>query len=179
MSRKDGVGRRIAPPAPDGADAAAAAGTATGMVRSVRGVPRRYDEMRILVTRYWPRGRRREEFTWMRRLAPSADLLRRYKEGGIDWTEFAALYVEQIAADRTARTIISELHGIAASGKRTVVLYCHEPPGEPCHRHILREMVAAGRATRAAARRARFEDCRGGGRRRCAAPAALRGADLE
>ena len=156
-----------------GGGAAASDGTRTDMIRSVRGRPVRHEEMRILVTRYWPRGRRREEFTWMRRLAPSADLLRMYKTGAIDWKRFAGMYVEQIAADRTARTIISELHDIAASGQRTVVLYCHEPPGEPCHRHILREMVVAGRASKAAARRARFEDCRGGG-----TSAALHGAGL-
>ena len=162
---------------PQAADMSAAArGVRTDMVKNVRGVPRRYEEMRILATRYWPRGRRREDFTWMRCLSPTADLLRLYKSGEIDWERFAGLYAGQIMADKTARMVVSELHDIAKSGKRIVVLYCHEPPGEPCHRHILREMVAAGRADMQAAMCARFEDCRvdgAGGR-----TAALHGADL-
>ena len=152
-----GGGGGRSPPDP----ASAAAGTRTDMVQNARGRPKRDGEMRVLVTRHWPRGHRREEFVWMRTLSPSAALLRRYKAGEIDWREFAGLYAEQIAADRTAQMIIAELHDAAASGEREVVLYCHEAPGKPCHRHILREMVVRGRATAGAARCDRFEDGRG------------------
>ena len=138
--------------------ASAVAATRTDMVRNARGRPRRDDEMRVLVTRHWPRGHRREEFVWMRPLSPSAGLLRRYKSGEIDWRGFVGLYAEQIDADRAAQTIVGELRDIAASGERRVVLYCHEEPGEPCHRHILREMVAHGRTAAEAARCDRFED---------------------
>ena len=136
----------------------AAAGTRTDMVSNARRRRRRDGELRVLATRYWARGHRRGEFTWMRSLSPSDDLLRRYKTGEIDWPAFARAYATQVGEDATARTIIRGLHDIAASGRMTVVLYCHEAPGAPCHRHILREMVEEGRATAAAAERARFTD---------------------
>lgn len=149
------------------------------MVRNARGRPDARDELRVLPTRYWARGHRRNEFVWMRVLSPSADLLGRYKGGGIDWAGFAAEYVAQMASDSSARAAVGKLHGVAASGERTVALYCHEEPGRPCHRHILCEMVVAGRIASLAAACTRFEDgwaddgmeprprCgRGGGRRR-------------
>ena len=154
--------RKAAKAAPGGGpstpSASAAAGTRTDMVRNARGRRRRDGELRVLATRYWARGHRRGEFTWLRSLSPSDDLLRRYKTGEVDWPTFARAYATQIGEDATARTLVRGLHDIAASGQRTVVLYCHEAPGAPCHRHILREMVEDGRATAAAAERARFED---------------------
>ena len=156
------------------ATAAATVAVGTDMVRHARGRPRARGELRVLVTRYWARGHGRDEFTWMRALSPSAGLLGRYKGGEIGWDEFASEYAGQIASDPSACTAVQELHAIAASGRR-VVLYCHEAPGSPCHRHILREMVAAGMAAVPAAlvARARFEDVDGGGG--CAAAAAERG----
>ena len=94
----------------------------------------------------------------MRSLSPSANLLRRYKAGEVEWPRFAGMYAEQVAADDAAQSCIAELHDAAASGDRQVALYCYEAPGLPCHRHILREMVVAGRAAGWAAECARFED---------------------
>lgn len=142
----------------DGGSGAARVALRTDMIRNARQRPRRDGEMRVLVTRYWPHGHRREEFTWMRSLSPSADLLRRYKAGQVEWPRFASLYAEQVAADDAAQAHIADLHDAAASGDKEVVLYCYEAPGLPCHRHILREMVVAGRAAGWAAERALFGD---------------------
>ena len=127
------------------------------MVRNVHG-PRRNGELRVLVTRYWARGHRRNTFVWLHMLSPSAELLAKYKRGDIDWRTFAGMYVAQLASDETARRSIRGLHDIAASGERDVVLYCHEKPGIPCHRHLLREMVLAGRVVDTVAGCTRFVD---------------------
>ena len=140
------------------AAAVAAAATRTDMIRNARRRRRKNSELRILVTRYWARGHRRNEFVWMHSLSPSADLLSQYRRGDIDWNGFARMYVAQLADDETARRSIRGLHDIAASGARDVVLYCHEEQGNPCHRHILREMVVAGRAVDSAAMCTRFVD---------------------
>ena len=137
----------------------AAAAVRTDMVRNARGRPGA-NELRVLPTRYWARGRGRHEFAWMRELSPSAGLLGRYKRGEIGWAGFAAAYAAQLASDPSARAAVGRLHDAAASGERTVVLYCYEEPGRPCHRHILRGMVATGRICESAAACARFEDGR-------------------
>ena len=47
------------------------------------------DGLRILITRFYPRGVRRERYdVWIRSLAPSADLLKRYKNTEINWNDF-------------------------------------------------------------------------------------------
>lgn len=115
----------------------------------------------VLVTRYWPRGRRRAEFDmWLRALSPAPDLLDRYRKEGLEWGEFARLYTAQMSSDATARRYIKSLHDMAAAGAR-LVLCCYEESGKPCHRHLLREMVATGRVVESLDC-GRFEDCADG-----------------
>ena len=47
------------------------------------------DGTRILITRYWPRGIKKEHFDrWYKDLSPSKKLLKDYKEGRIDFKLF-------------------------------------------------------------------------------------------
>ena len=58
------------------------------MIRTASIYGRRPAGTRVLVTRYWPRGFSRGDFdVWMRDLAPSATLLKRYR-AGLPWAEF-------------------------------------------------------------------------------------------
>ena len=44
------------------------------------------DGLRVLITRWYPRGVKREKYdVWVRELPPSALLLKRYKNSEIEW----------------------------------------------------------------------------------------------
>ena len=150
----DGMGAEPPRMAPTGTAAAAAAparaGPASVETSSVRRAYRsaRRGKVTVLVTRYWPRGRRKSEFyMWLGALSPSPGLLARYRKGGMAWGEFARLYTEQLSSDSTARRCIRGLHDMAEAGV-PLVLCCFEESGMPCHRHLLREMVARGRVVK-------------------------------
>lgn len=101
------------------------------------------DGMRILVTRYWPRGVKREHFDrWSKELAPSAELLRLYKQGGISPKDYSVEYQKEIAND-DARQILRELKQKVKI--ENVTLLCYEPDGKFCHRCILKKLIRSRR----------------------------------
>ena len=102
---------------------------------------------RILITRYYPRGVRRSHFDdWARALAPSRELLKRYKEGAIAWKAFARAYLAEVRGSAEAKAALLELRRTARS--EGVTLLCYEPDGVPCHRHILRRLLEQPRLAR-------------------------------
>ena len=97
------------------------------------------DGKRVLVTRYYPRGVGRDHFdVWLRDLAPSAKLLKLYRDGEMTIPEYSAEYQLEIS-EENARQAIHELSMYAEAGN--VTLLCYEPEGEFCHRHILKRVV--------------------------------------
>ena len=98
------------------------------------------DGFRVLVTRHYPRGVKKSRFdVWYRDLAPSADLLKSYRSGAIQWDAFMHRYKSEIDG-LWSLGIINWLHLLSA--KHDITLLCYEGDGEPCHRHILREAIA-------------------------------------
>ena len=96
------------------------------------------DGTRVLITRYWPRGVKREHFdTWQRELAPSILLLKDFKYGGISDEEFARRFAIEMQENPESRASIDELRRPGPD----VTLLCHEPEGTMCHRHLLRRMI--------------------------------------
>ena len=94
---------------------------------------------RVLITRYWPRGFGRAAFdVWARALAPSADLLKRYRAGTMPWAEFERLYRIEMCSDE-AKGALEDVRRLALKGD--VTLLCYEPDGENCHRNILLDML--------------------------------------
>ena len=99
-----------------------------------------HDGLRVLITRYYPRGVRKERFgIWYRELAPSASLLLDYRDERIGWDCFKAMFVAEIVASQNALGVIRLL----AERSRTeiITLLCHERDGLPCHRYIIKEMI--------------------------------------
>ena len=97
------------------------------------------DGVRVLITRFYPRGIRRERFDeWIRELSPSAALLKQYKGMKISRDEFIRRYKTEMDTD-TGRDAINDLRCRAA--KYNMTLLCYEPDGEVCHRHILFEII--------------------------------------
>lgn len=99
------------------------------------------DGVRVLVSRYYPRGVKRDRFDqWIRNAAPEIPLLKEYKSGTIDWAEFSKKYKEQMRTQPESKKAVQELVGLLQDGK-TVTLLCYEKEGENCHRNLLKELV--------------------------------------
>lgn len=98
------------------------------------------DGLRVLITRFYPRGVKREKYDiWVRSLAPSAELLKRYKNDEIDWSDFKnALFCElrdNIDSVETIYTLQTK------NLMQNVTLLCYEKDGCPCHRHMVRDLI--------------------------------------
>jgi uncharacterized protein YeaO (DUF488 family) len=103
---------------------------------------------RVLVTRYWPRGVKRERIDdwWGPRLAPTAQTLKAYKAGAMTWETFAAAYWAQVILEipilRLQTQTLIQWHG-------AITLLCHERcPRDGhdesdihCHRRLLRDLL--------------------------------------
>ncbi len=107
--------------------------------KSIHAPPEPDDGTRILITRFYPRGVKRERFhEWERALAPSARLLKQYKNAEIAEEEFMRLFRLEMCTTE-GRRAIGILRFRATSS--TLTLLCHERSGNLCHRHILREII--------------------------------------
>lgn len=98
------------------------------------------DGMRVLITRYHPRGIKKSQYTvWYQHLAPSAPLLKLYKDGILTWEAFeATLLSELLSSFEVGRTVrmLREYSKV-----RPVTLLCYEPEGKPCHRHLIKRLI--------------------------------------
>lgn len=108
--------------------------------KSVYAPKERGDGIRVLVTRFYPRGVKKDHFDrWCRDLAPGAQLLREYRGGFAGREAFCAAFRGQLRGGSAA----SAMAGLRAeSRRRPVTLLCYEPSGAFCHRHLLREILA-------------------------------------
>ena len=98
------------------------------------------DGLRVLITRYYPRGVKRERYDiWVRELAPSAELLRRYKNSEIQWSDFSAILLSEL---RGSINSVEAIHALQTAGlMQDITLLCHEKDGCPCHRHMVRDLI--------------------------------------
>ena len=100
----------------------------------------RRDGRRILVTRFYPRGVKKTHFDrWVKDLAPSAELLGKYKSNSVTWKQFVARFKRELRNGDASFQTIESLH--SESTDLNITLLCYEPDGVPCHRHLLREII--------------------------------------
>lgn len=98
------------------------------------------DGIRVLITRYYPRGVRKDHFDlWVRELSPSADLLLKYKEGKVSWAEFKVSFLSEIRDNIDSLEVLYALNN--ESRNTDITLLCYEKEGQPCHRHLVRDIV--------------------------------------
>lgn len=98
------------------------------------------DGTRILITRFYPRGVRKDHFDeWVRELAPSVDLLKGYKEGIINQEQFTVQFFSQINSNVASLEALQSISEMAK--KSDITLLCYERDGEFCHRHLVNTMV--------------------------------------
>ncbi len=105
------------------------------------------DGTRILVTRFRPRGLRKEEETWsewLADLAPTAELhAAAYGKGreAVGWSTYKAAYLKQMLAQRP---LIQQLAQRALGGEVLTLLCSSQCARESrCHRSLLKELIEA------------------------------------
>lgn len=100
----------------------------------------RAEGTRILITRHHPRGVKKSRYdVWYRDLAPSRELLSRWKRSEINWDSFKASLMEEYAANPKVTEILRQL--AVESRDKDITLLCFERRGEPCHRYIIEDLV--------------------------------------
>ncbi len=74
-------------------------------------------------------------------LAPSDDLLMRYKQGKTDMTGYTEEYMNYLKQNITEQDILNLLPD-ESEGYNGIVLCCYEKPGDFCHRHLLANYIS-------------------------------------
>lgn len=103
------------------------------------------DGLRILVTRFRPRGLPKEQETWdvwRKNLAPSPELVKAYREKdakSLNWQVYRSRYLQEMKEQAEA---IDQLAHAAAAG-HTLTLLCSSScfRENRCHRSLLKELV--------------------------------------
>lgn len=115
------------------------ADTANIRGKSVYEAPSESDGLRVLATRYWPRGISKDRVDkYVIDLAPSRTLLHQYRDGQLTWRVFRRQYLLEMGSE-TAR---AEVHGLAKIARtRPVTVMCVCRDEERCHRSLLRRLV--------------------------------------
>lgn len=100
------------------------------------------DGTRVLVTRYWPRGVKKEESdVWIRELGPEPELITAWKENEVTWEEFRVSYLEEYMSE-DKRKAFNELRKIIKdSDGNNITLLCTCKTEDVCHRKILKEIL--------------------------------------
>jgi uncharacterized protein YeaO (DUF488 family) len=101
--------------------------------------PEKADGLRILVDRLWPRGVTKEAAAldhWMKEIAPSTELRKKFHQDPSRWEEFVAAYRAKLD-DNPA---VAELLDLAKGEKTVTLLYSVRDP-ERNHAVILAEYL--------------------------------------
>lgn len=125
--------------------------------KSVWTKPEKSDGLRLLITRYVPRGCPRKRYdVWMPNLGPSEPLLKDILQERITWPEFSRRYKEELfqAAPMDAENTVTKNHGqkftlrlIKELGRRErVTLLCNcDEAAKCCHRFLLKSVLESAK----------------------------------
>ena len=92
-------------------------------IKRVYAAPEAGDGMRILVDRLWPRGISKEKARidlWLKDIAPSDALRKRFHGRLEDWQEFCAEYARELEG-ATAQAVVATLRGHIQHGPVTLL----------------------------------------------------------
>ena len=97
------------------------------------------DGRRVLTTQYWPRGIPKTAVDeYIRKLAPSRELLHAFKRGQIDWDAFRSRYLQEMESPE-AQAQVCRLAEAARTEAITLMCACKDE--SECHRSLLRTWV--------------------------------------
>lgn len=112
---------------------------------SIYSAPSGDGSLRVLVTRYWPRGvRKGAQDRWFRLLGPEPGLIKEWKAGAIGWEEFRARYLAEFSSSGKKQAL-DELSALVKGAVGGVTLLCACREDAPCHRAILKELLTRGK----------------------------------
>jgi uncharacterized protein YeaO (DUF488 family) len=98
------------------------------------------DGVRVLVTRYYPRGIKKTHFDiWDRNLAPSKELLMDWKNGKLTEVSYTRRFLHEMGREESCGSI---KNFAKMAETKTITFLCFEKEdGSFCHRHILKGLV--------------------------------------
>jgi uncharacterized protein YeaO (DUF488 family) len=97
--------------------------------------------LRVLVTRYWPRGVRKEaQDSWFPELGPQRALIKEYKSGAIGWDEFRERYLAEYSSPEK-KAKLKELRALVRDAEGDVTLLCICAEEAQCHRSLLKQLL--------------------------------------
>jgi uncharacterized protein YeaO (DUF488 family) len=98
------------------------------------------DGLRVLITRFYPRGIKKTHFDiWKRELAPSQQLLKEFKTNKKTWKEFIKSFKSELQGNKDTLQTIKDLK--IKTKSQNITLLCFEKDGTPCHRHLLKKII--------------------------------------
>lgn len=96
------------------------------------------DGLRILATRFWPRGvKRGAADLYLPDLAPSKELVQAFKSEAIGWSEFRRRYTSEMKGQTS---LLRMLNWLDARGE-DVTLLCACDRADRCHRTVLAALI--------------------------------------
>lgn len=108
--------------------------------------PTPHDGYRVLVDRYWPRGRSKEVLQldeWARELGPTVELIRTFGHVPERWSEFRTRYLAELAAPQQRERLRAQR---SAAGSRRITLVYAARSETQNQAVVLREALQAQRA---------------------------------
>ena len=108
---------------------------------------RNIGQFRILVSKYWPRGKSWHELNLdmhLSELGPSRTLLSKYKDqlksaDQLPFSLYIDEYVSELKENPKAIRALQLLDRLELLVE--IELLCFEPEGEPCHRYTIKEII--------------------------------------
>ena len=143
----------------------ASKGSSSVRVKRVYEAPSASDGTRVLVDRLWPRGLSREAARidhWLKDLAPSDDLRRRFHADRELWDEFRVAYRGELAS-AAAKAALSELRALLSKGTVTLLFASQDEARN--NAVVLAQYLKAARRAAPAARRRKTSATAARGRR--------------
>jgi uncharacterized protein YeaO (DUF488 family) len=99
------------------------------------------DGVRMLITRYYPRGVKKDRFDrWEKALSPSRELLAAYRSGEKSWDQFKKAFLSEMEASPESTEALRSLALLAKA--QDVTLLCYEKAGLNCHRYLVAEILS-------------------------------------
>ena len=98
--------------------------------------------VRLLVSRYWPRGVKKEVVDmWLKGLGTEPGLIAQWKSKSIGWKEFSLSYIEGLNSTESVKALTTLREVIKEAGNTSVTLLCTCEEGQMCHRELLKEFI--------------------------------------
>ena len=97
------------------------------------------DGIRVLITRYYPRGIRKGKFDcWNKKSCHQSEdnVLKDYRQGNYNWEEFKSAFLSEMKNNKES---LETIHALNAENKSLVItLLCSKKRAAAYHRYIVR-----------------------------------------